>query len=330
MKKRICTILLTFVLVITLPYKSFSDEGMWLLQLLQQQKFAQMQSMGLQLTAEEIYSVNQSSLKDAIVSFGGFCTAEVISSQGLLLTNHHCGYPAIVSSSSVENDYITHGFWAMSHAEEISIPGLFVRFLVRIEDVTKEVTQGLAADLSDLDREEAIQKRIDEINKREKGDMHYQTEVKSFLHGNNYYLFVYETFNDVRLVGAPPSSIGKYGGDTDNWMWPRHTGDFALFRVYMAEDGSPAAYSEANVPYKAKHWLPISLDGIEEGDFSIIMGYPGSTNRHLSSFGVRTAYNDVNPAIVKNKTNKTGHLVKRYESRQCRENQICQSIRINC
>jgi len=298
MKKGFVFSLLISILLSLAPV-SRADEGMWLLHLISKLNQSEMEAMGMKLTADEIYSVNQSSLKDAIVSFGGFCTGEIVSSQGLILTNHHCGYPAIVSSSTVEKDYITNGFWAMSQMEEIPIKGLFVRFLVSMEDVTEEVTAGLSPELTDKEREEQIAERIRAINKKAKGDTHYRTEVRSMLHGNMYVLFVYEIFNDVRLVGAPPSSIGKFGGDTDNWMWPRHTGDFAMFRVYMSQDGSPAEYDENNIPYKSKHWLPISLDGYEEGDFSFIMGYPGSTSRYLSSFGVRTAYNDVNPAIVK-------------------------------
>jgi hypothetical protein len=298
MKKGFVFTLFVSILLSLAPV-SRADEGMWLLHLISKLNQSDMEAMGMKLSAEDIYSVNRSSLKDAIVSFGGFCTGEIVSSQGLILTNHHCGYPAIVSSSTIENDYITNGFWAMSLKEEIPIKGLFVRFLVSMEDVTEEVTAGLSPELHDKDREAQIAERIDAINKTAKGDTHYRTEVKSMLHGNMYVLFVYEIFNDVRLVGAPPSSIGKFGGDTDNWMWPRHTGDFAMFRVYMSQDGRPAEYDENNIPYKSKHWLPISLDGYEEGDFSFIMGYPGSTSRYLSSFGVRTAYNDVNPAIVK-------------------------------
>ncbi|MDX5446886.1 MAG: S46 family peptidase [Bacteroidota bacterium] len=276
-----------------------AHEGMWLPMLIKRLNYEDMKAHGLQLTAEELYSVNNSSLKDAIVSLGGFCTGELISPDGLMLTNHHCGFSSIQSHSTVENDYLTDGFWAMDRSKELPNEGLYARFLVRMEDVTEQVLAELSDDMSEADR----QKKAAEVGKKLAAeatkDSYYDAEVKGFFHGNEYYLFVYETYRDVRLVGAPPSSIGKYGGDTDNWMWPRHTGDFSMFRVYMSPDGKPAEYSEDNVPMKSKHFLPVSLDGVQEGDFTMIFGYPGSTDRYLSSFGVSQAIDKYNPTVVK-------------------------------
>lgn len=277
----------------------FANEGMWLPLLIKRLNEADMQKMGLQLTAEEIYSVNQSSLKDAIVSLGGFCTAEMISSQGLLLTNHHCAYDAIQSHSSVENDYLTRGFWAMNKEQELPNDGLFARFLVRMEDVTPKVLSVLNNDMTETQRAAAIAAVSKSLSEQAKGDSHYDVVVKDFFNGNEFYLFVYETFTDVRLVGAPSESIGKFGGDTDNWMWPRHTGDFALFRVYSGPDGKPAAYSAENIPLKPKHHLPVSLQGVQEGDFAMVFGYPGSTDRYLTSYGVKQALEQTNPTRVK-------------------------------
>ena len=276
-----------------------ADEGMWLLNLIAKMNQSDMERMGLQLTAEEIYSINNSSIKDAIVSFGGFCSAEVISPEGLLLTNHHCGFSAIVQNSTVENDYVTSGFWAQSQNEELQCKGLFVRFLVRIEDVTDEVLNLIHFEMSEVEREEVVKKISSELSATAVDGTHFEAEVKDFFYGNQYYLFVYEVFNDVRLVGAPPSSIGNFGGETDNWMWPRHTGDFSLFRVYSDENGKPAAYNTNNIPLKVKKWLPISLDGYEEDDFAMIIGYPGRTMRNITSYAVSSSYNMVNPAIIK-------------------------------
>ncbi len=275
-----------------------ADEGMWLPMLIQRLNQRDLQEMGLQLTPEEIYSVNNSSLKDAIVSMGGFCTGEIISKNGLMLTNHHCGFDAVRANSTVENDYLTDGFWAKSYSEELPNEGLFVSFLVRMEDVTERMLAGLTGDESETERQAKISELGKTIAKEAEGDTNYNARVKSFYAGNEFYLFVYETFNDVRLVGAPPSSIGKYGGDTDNWMWPRQTGDFSMFRVYTAPDGSSAEYSEDNVPLKPKHHLPVSIAGIEEGDFTMTFGYPGSTDRYLTSYGVDQAIEKKNPTIV--------------------------------
>lgn len=287
------TIVWAFLLLGAMPV--LAAEGMWLPLLLNALNEEDMQSKGMKLTAEDIYSVNQSSLKDAIVSFGGFCTGELISDQGLLLTNHHCGYGQIQRHSSVGNDLLTDGFWAMNQQEELPNPGLFVTFLVRMEDVTEEVLQGIDANMEEEERENLVTERIAAISRRATEGTHYQAVIKPFFYGNEYYMFITERFDDVRLVGAPPSSIGKFGGDTDNWMWPRHTGDFSLFRVYAAPDGSPAPYSEDNVPLKPKHHLPVSLDGVQEGDFTMVFGFPGRTEQYLTSHAVKLLIEETNP-----------------------------------
>ena len=272
--------------VLLLAPLSRADEGMWLLPLLQKYNIATMQSMGLKLSAEDIYSVNHSSIKDAIVMFGRGCTGEVISSQGLVLTNHHCGYGAIQSHSSMEHDYLKDGFWAMSMEEEIPTPGLSVTFLVRIEDVTDVMNNMLQGRITESERAKIIEAVGDSLSAEATKDTHYYALVQSFYGGNAFYLLVYETFNDVRMVGAPPSSIGKFGADTDNWIWPRHTGDFSLFRIYADKDNKPAKYSPDNVPYKPKHHLPISIKDLEKGDFAMVLGYPGSTTRYMTSWEV--------------------------------------------
>ncbi len=284
--------------MLLLPAMLFANEGMWLPMLIKKLNMGDMKEAGLELSAEDIYSINQSSLKDAIVSLGGFCTGEIISPNGLMLTNHHCGYGQIQNHSTVENDYLSEGFWAMSYEEEKPNPGLFVRFLVRMEDVTERVTAELNEDMNASERNAAARKVYSDIIKEATEDTHYEAEVKPFLHGNEYYLMVYERFTDVRLVGAPPSSIGKFGGDTDNWMWPRHTGDFTLFRVYSGPDGKPAAYSEDNIPLKPRHHLPVSLDGVSEGDFTMVFGFPGSTDRYRTSYGIQQALDKTNQAVV--------------------------------
>lgn len=295
--KKLSSILLLFMLVFAvIPVKA--DEGMWLPMMIKRLNQRDLQKMGLQLTPEEIYSVNNSSLKDAIVSLGGFCTGEIISDQGLMLTNHHCAYDAIRDHSSVENDYLTDGFWAMSKDEEKPNQGLTASFLVRMEDVTERVLAALNDEMTEAERRKAAGAVAREIEKEASADTHYKASVKDFYRGNEYYLFIYEVYQDVRLVGAPPESIGKYGGDTDNWMWPRHTGDFALFRVYAGPDGKPAPYSEDNVPMTPRHHLPVSLDGVEQGDFSMVMGFPGSTDRYLTSFGIEQALELKNPTVV--------------------------------
>ena len=299
-----------FCLLFLLPQNTSADEGMWLPMFIKRLNMADMQKKGLQLTAEEIYSLNKSSLKDAIVSFNGYCTGEIISSNGLLLTNHHCGYDAIQNHSLGENDYLGDGFWAKNHKEEIPNEGFFVKFLIRMDDVSKEVLDSIDYDTEESSRALLIRERIAKIKEREIKDSNYEAEIKPFFGGNEYYLFIYEKYDDVRLVGAPPESIGKYGGDTDNWMWPRHTGDFALFRVYTAPDGSPAEYSPDNIPLVPRHHLPISLEGVNENDFTMIMGYPGGTDRYLSSFGVESAIETYNPTVVSIREEKLNILNK--------------------
>lgn len=275
------------------------DEGMWLPMFFKNLNYADMQKKGLKLTAEELYSFNNSSLKDAIVQMGQFCTGEMVSDKGLMFTNHHCGYDAIASSSTVEHDYLTDGFWANSYEEEIPIPGLFVSFLREMQDVTKEVLGSHVKDLNKSRYAQEIQNKIDELKKEHSENGKYRVEIKSFFEGNEYYMFVYEQFNDVRLVGAPPSAIGKFGGDTDNWMWPRHTGDFSIFRIYADKDNNPAEYSKDNVPYTPKHYLPVNIQGVEENDFAMIWGYPGSTERYMTSYEVENTLNVTNPTLIK-------------------------------
>ncbi|HSG67784.1 MAG TPA: S46 family peptidase, partial [Bacteroidales bacterium] len=295
--KKVLYMLIGFIMMLSTNLRA--DEGMWIPLLIDRLNYVDMQEMGLNLTPEEIYSVNNSSLKDAIVIFGGGCTGEIISKDGLLLTNHHCGYGTIQSHSTVEHDYLSDGFWAMSREEELKNPGLSVRFLVRIEDVSQKVLAELNDAMTEEERDKKINEVSDKIEAEAKEGTKYNATVRSFFQGNEFYLFVYEVFTDVRLVGAPPSSIGKYGADTDNWMWPRHTGDFSLFRVYTAPDGSPADYAEENIPLKPKHYLPISAKGVKQDDFAMIMGYPGSTDRYLTSYGVKLAVEESNMTIVK-------------------------------
>lgn len=299
-----------FLLALSLSLPALANEGMWL-PLLLGRNYEDMKAHGLQLTPEQIYDINNGSLKDAIVSFSGFCTGEIISDQGLILTNHHCGYGAIQTHSTTENDYLSDGFWAYSLDQEIPNEDLFVRFLVRMEDVTNAVLEVLNEEMTEEERSQAIQAKGRELAAAAKEGTHYEANVRSFFHGNEFYLFVYERFNDVRLVGAPPSSIGKFGGDTDNWMWPRHTGDFSLFRVYSGPDGMPADYSEDNIPLKPKHHLPVSLDGVKDGDFTMVMGYPGSTDRYLSSHGVKEAIEINGPAVVRVRELKLA-VMKKY------------------
>jgi len=275
-----------------------ADEGMWLPIFIERLNYVDMKKMGLQLTPEEIYSVNNSSLKDVIAIFGRGCTSEIISDQGLLLTNHHCGYGRIQAHSSVEHDYLKDGYWAETMEDELSNPGLSATFLIRIADVTKEMLETVNDEMTEDERSTALRAKGKEISNGAKEGTHYNASVRSFYEGNEYYLFVYETYKDVRFVGAPPSSIGKFGADTDNWMWPRHTGDFSLFRVYTDKDGKPAEYAEDNIPMKPKHHLPVSLDGVKKGDFSMILGYPGGTDRYLTSYGVQMALDVSNQTVV--------------------------------
>ncbi len=275
-----------------------ADEGMWLPYLINKAAYADMQKNGLKLTPEEIYSANHSSLKDAIVLFGRGCTGEVISDQGLILTNHHCGFGSIQSVSTVGKDYLFDGFWAQSLKEEIPITGLTVRFLVRFEDVTMKILGNVGANASEKVRKEIIEDNKRRVTSQATDGTSYDAVVKEFYDGNEYYLFVYQTYKDIRLVGTPPQSIGKFGADTDNWMWPRHTGDFSMFRVYVGKDNKPAPYSKDNVPLKPAHYLPINASGVKEGDFTMIMGFPGTTNRYMTSWGVNQAIEETNPSIV--------------------------------
>ncbi len=289
-------------------FRAVADEGMWLPLFIDRLNYVDMQKAGLRLTAEEIYSINHNSLKDAIVIFGGGCTGEIVSGEGLLFTNHHCGYGAIQSHSSVEHDYLTNGFWALNKNEELPNENLTVRFLVRIEDVTSKVLAGIDARLSEDERTKKIQEISKKLETEASDNKRYDVVVRGFFSGNEYYLFVYETFKDVRLVGTPPNSIGKFGGDTDNWMWPRHTGDFSVFRVYSGPDGKPAPYSKDNIPMKPKHFLPVSIKGVQKDDYAMILGYPGSTSRYLTSWGVKLALEETNPAVVKIRTEKLALL----------------------
>ena len=288
--------ILGLILAISMS-KYSAKEGMWLPLLLKSLNESDMHSMGLKLSADDIYSINQSSLKDAIVSFGGFCTGEVISDKGLLLTNHHCGYRQIQSHSSVENDLLTDGFWAKNHGEELKNPGLTATFIVRMEDVSEAVLDGLDGQSESM-KQKKIAARIDSLVKLNTEGSEYGAYIRPFYYGLEYYMFITETFEDVRLVGAPPSSIGKFGGDTDNWMWPRHTGDFSMFRIYANKDNKPAVYAEENVPYTPKKHLPISIDGVEEGDFTMVFGFPGRTQEYLTSYAITQIKEVLNPAMI--------------------------------
>ena len=303
-----------------------ADEGMWLPSEILK-KIKDIQSQGFKLSAEDIYSVNKSSLKDAVVRFGGGCTGELISGEGLLITNHHCGFGQIQSHSSVEHDYLKDGFWAMSRAEELPNPGLSVSFLEYMTDVTDEVLKGYKPKMTEEKRNEIIAKNTKKIEEKAiNGNPNLRANVRPLYYGNQYFLFVYKVYTDVRLVGAPPSSIGKFGGDTDNWMWPRHTGDFSIFRVYAGEDNEPAAYSEKNVPYRPKKFFKINARGIKEGDFTMVYGFPGSTREYLFSDAVKyTAYTS-NPHkialrtlrlnIQKEEMNKDQAVRIKYASKQ--------------
>ncbi|MFA5783034.1 MAG: S46 family peptidase [Bacteroidales bacterium] len=297
MFKKFSFVLTIFIAVIN--FNTRADEGMWLPLLIERLNYVDMQKMGCHLTAEEIYSINHSSLKDAIVQLGNGCTGEAVSDEGLILTNYHCGYDAIQSYSTVEHDYLTTGFWAKSKEEELTDDGLTVTFLIRIEDVTQKVMNELNDTMTVAERIAKIDAITAKLKAEAIKDTYYDASVKSFFEGNEYYLFVYEIFKDVRLVGAPPTSIGQFGGDTDNWMWPRHTGDFCMFRVYTGTDGRSAEYSKNNIPLKPKHTLPISISGYKTNDFAMILGYPGSTDRFLTSYGVKLALEQFNPSIVK-------------------------------
>ena len=289
--------LFSLVAAIMLAMPMYADEGMWIPMLLQRNEAA-MQRAGMHITAQDIYDINNASLKDAVLLFGGGCTGEFVSHEGLVLTNHHCGYSYIVRHSTVEHDYLTNGFWAMSRDQEIPCPGLSVTRLVRMEDVTARVLEGVTNETTEADREKIVAKNIAAVTEKAVEGTHYKAIVKPFYYGNQYFMYVNEVFTDVRLVGAPPSNIGKFGGDTDNWMWPRHTGDFSMFRVYVGKDNLPADYSKDNVPYKPLKHLEISLGGVNEGDFTFVFGYPGTTRRYVTHDYVDMAANQENPVRI--------------------------------
>ena len=288
--------LVAFCLLLVMAARA--DEGMWLPLFLQQLNEKQMKSMGMKISANDIYNINKGSLKDAIVSLGGFCTGEVISEQGLVLTNHHCGFDAIQNHSTLERNYIRDGFWARNKGEEIPNPGLFVTFIIRIEEVTKSALEGVKPGMTEQERQSTIDKNIAALRSGVKKEAYQDYFVRSFFEGNQYFMFVTETYKDVRLVGAPPSAIGNFGKDTDNWMWPRHTGDFSMFRIYAGTDNKPAEFSENNVPYKPKKALSISLDGMKEGDFTMVFGFPGRTTQYLHSAAVEQIVKVNDPAKI--------------------------------
>jgi hypothetical protein len=303
MKKNI---LILAIVLLSLSFRLLADEGMWLPMFVERLNHTDMQQMGLQLTSDEIYSVNNASTKDAIAGLstsptpnGYFCTGEIVSSKGLMFTNHHCGYDIVQQHSSVENDILANGFWARSLDEELPNDALTASFLISMTDITDSVMAQLNDEMTDQQRTASIQGATARLRKAAQDEEgRYHVVSKSFFEGNEYYLFIYEVFRDIRLVGAPPSSIGKFGGDTDNWMWPRHTGDFAVFRVYTAPDGSPADYAPENIPLKPKHFLPINIDGIKKNDFAMIWGFPGRTDRYLTSYGVNFNLDKQYPPII--------------------------------
>ncbi len=287
------------ILLLFVTLNTFAQQGgMWIPSLLEGMNEDEMTSLGSKLTAKDIYDVNNSSLKDAIGHFNGGCTSEVISPKGLILTNHHCGFSQIQSHSSLENDYLKNGFWAMNFEDELPNNGLFVEFIVSIHDVSKEVLSAINEDMTEKEKQSTIDKNSNAILKNWTKETWQDVKVKSFYKGNQYFLFVTERFEDIRLVGAPPTSIGKFGSDTDNWVFPRHTGDFSLFRIYADTNNRPAKYSENNQPYTPKHFLPISLDGVEEGDFTMIFGFPGRTNEYLPAVAIEHITKNYNPTNI--------------------------------
>lgn len=284
----------------------FAGEGMWIPMLLEQLNEPEMKSMGMRISAEDIYSINKSSLKDAILLFGRGCTAEIVSDQGLILTNHHCGFGQIQKHSSLEHDYLTTGFWAMDKSQELPNPGLSVTLLIRMDDVTLQVLEGVTPSMSEKERAAIIKTNMGKLEKSAVEGTSYNARIKPFYYGNEYYMFITQTFNDVRLVGAPPSNIGKFGGDTDNWMWPRHTGDFSMFRIYVNKNNEPADYSPDNVPYKPKSHLPVSLKGVEKNDFTFVFGYPGSTQEYLPSYAIDMITGTENPPAIRLREKRLG------------------------
>jgi len=290
-----CLLVTLFVFISSF---ALANEGIWLPLLLEKLNEKEMKGLGMKISAKDIYSVNSGSLKDAIVSFGGFCTAEVISSKGLLLTNHHCGLEYVQNHSSIDHNYIRDGFWAKNYGEELVNPKLYATFIVRIEDVTKQVLTGVTASMQESERQSAVDKNINELKNTVKKESYQEITVKAFFEGNQYYLFVTETYKDVRLVGAPPAAIGNFGQDTDNWMWPRHTGDFSMFRIYAGKDNKPAEYSPDNIPYTPKKSLSISMDGVAEGDFTMVFGFPGKTMEYMPSEAIKQTIETINPVKI--------------------------------
>ncbi|WP_310991028.1 S46 family peptidase [Aequorivita marina] len=287
------------LLFIFLSVPLFAQQGgMWVPSLLEGMNETEMKNLGMKMSAKDIYDVNNSSLKDAIVHFNGGCTSEMISDQGLLLTNHHCGYSQIQSHSSLENDYLEDGFWAMDKKDELPNPGVTATFIIKIEDVTTQVMNGITETMSEAEKQKKIKANIAAVSQSFPKEAWQENRVRTFYEGNQYMLFVVETFKDIRLVGTPPSSIGKFGSDSDNWIWPRHTGDFALFRIYADKNNRPAEYSENNVPYTPKHFLPISLDGVAENDFTLVFGFPGTTDEYLPAIAIDQVINTLNPARI--------------------------------
>jgi hypothetical protein len=296
--------------VLSMSILAKADEGMWLPFMLGR-NYEDMKKHGLKLTPEQLYSINKSSLKDAVISFGGFCTGEIISKKGMVLTNHHCGYDAIADASTPEKNYLDNGFWAKNLAEEIPVPGLTATFIIRMEDVTKTITKELTESMTQEQRAAKIAELSKILEKQAVEGTHYEAFVRDFFDGNEFYLFVKETFKDVRLIGTPPQSAGKYGGDTDNWMWPRHTADFSMFRIYAGADNKPSAYSASNVPLTPRHSLPISIKGVKKDDYAMVMGFPGRTNRFLTSYGVEQAISIEQPKIVDVRAKKL-EIMKKY------------------
>ena len=290
-------LLLSFIVLMSFSLQLRADEGMWIPMLLQNNE-QEMQEMGMNITVEDIYSINNSSMKDAVVLFGGGCTGEIVSEQGLLLTNHHCGYSWIQYHSTVEHDYLTDGFWAMSFEEELPCPGLTAVMLKSMKDVTNFVLEGVTKDTPNDERARIVSENIKKVKEEAEATTNYQVVIKPFYHGNKYYMIYNEVFKDVRMVGTPPSNIGKFGGDTDNWVWPRHTGDFSIFRIYVSPEGEAVEYSEDNVPYKPNYHFPISLKGAEKGDFTFVFGYPARTNEYLPAVAVDQEANVINPVSV--------------------------------
>jgi len=287
------------LLIVLFVLPTYAQQGgMWIPSLLKGMNETEMKNLGMKISAEDIYSVNHSSLKDAVPHFDGGCTAEVISPKGLILTNHHCGYDNIQSHSSVEHDYLTDGFWAYKMEDELPNKDLFVTFIVKIEDVTNKVLEGVANLPTEAEKQKKIQENIAILNKTLPKEAYQENSIRTFYDGNQYILFLTETFRDIRLVGAPPSSIGKFGSDTDNWVWPRHTGDFSLFRIYADKNNRPAEYSKDNVPYTPKHFFPVSIKGVKENDFTMVMGYPGRTQEYLPSYAVEQIMNALDPARI--------------------------------